>query len=75
MNKQRRKDLLAVLKAVAQASEDLDQITSEEQEAYDNLPDGIQAGAKGEALQENIDLLEQAVGELSDIDSTLGELT
>ena len=75
MNNQRRKDIDAALKLVADARaaidalrEAIEPIKEEEQEYYDNMPESLQGGEKGEAAQAAIDALENAMSDLEGID-------
>lgn len=68
MNKQRRKDLDKVREYVeaanqplADALNDLEGIRDEEQESYENLPESMQDGDRGQAMQEAIDALGEAL--------------
>ena len=54
MNKQRRKQIAAAIELIEQAQAILEEVTAEEQEAYDNLPEGIQASERGELMEEYI---------------------
>jgi len=38
----------------------LEDIISEEQEAFDNLPEGLQYSEKGEAMEQNIEQMDEA---------------
>ena len=67
MNKARRKWLQDVSAMIERAKEELEQIRDEEQEAYDNLPEGIQDSERGETMYENIDNLDTMAGDLEDI--------
>lgn len=62
MNKERRKVLERV-------KEDLQILLDAEQEAYDNLPEGIQAGERGDKMQETINAMQNAFDELDAIDA------
>lgn len=81
MNAQRRKQIEAI-KARVEALQDLiseaqniaDEITQEvrdvlelEQEAYDNMPESLQDGERGQAMNEAIGNLEQATNLLEEI--------
>ena len=44
----------------------LEDARSEEEESYENLPESIQYGEKGEAMQESISALEDFISELGD---------
>lgn len=72
MNKQRRKQIAAAIELIEQAQAILEEVIAEEQEAFDNLPEGIQASERGEAMEEYIYTLESFqdgldTGELQEI--------
>lgn len=54
-------------KIIERARGDLRAVQDEEQAAYDNLPESIQASTHGDKFQENIDALEEACGQLDQI--------
>ncbi len=58
MNKQRRKELERIADLLSECMSGLESVKEEEQEAYDNLPEGIQYSERGEAMQENVDDLD-----------------
>ena len=60
MNKVRRKRLVAV-------ESELESIISEEQEAFDNMPENLQDSEKGEKMEEDISVLESSREEISSI--------
>lgn len=77
MNNSRRKQIRDVAKKIAAAYEtfssslqeslsELQDITSDEQDALDNLPESLQYSERGEAMQEAIDNLEIACQSLED---------
>ena len=66
MNKQRRKELDTLFHKIEALSDELSDVLNEEQEAYDNLPEGLQESEKGEAMQEAIDNLESALSSLEE---------
>lgn len=55
MNNIRRKSVKEALNLIEKAREILEEVKDEEQEAYDNLPESLQCGERGEQMQENID--------------------
>lgn len=74
MNKERRKKLKTVCDLLEQALETLETVQEEEQESFDNLPEGIQQSEKGEAIEENayrlddiIVCIEDQLNEIEDI--------
>ena len=71
MNKERRKRILDAIRKIEDLVQD---ILADEQEAYDNMPEGLQCSENGivsEEAQENleaaIDSLEEAISYLEEI--------
>ena len=56
---------------VSEAMEILEDIKTEEQESYDNLPDNFRDGDKGEEMQNYIEMLEEASNYLDDANSVI----
>ena len=59
MNKQRRNRIAEALELISQARDILEEVKDEEQESYENLPESLQYGERGEQMQENVDSLEE----------------
>ena len=86
MNNTRRKAIQAVIESLQQipasdivtafdeAKEAVECINSDEQDAFENMPEGLQYGDKGEAAQEAISNLEYAEGELEELSEFLEKL-
>lgn len=82
MNKARRKELRDALtefmnsysEAKDKLVEKLESVRDEEQEAYDNLPESLQYGEKGESMEECISAIEDAISELEEDPSFIDEL-
>ena len=54
----------------------IETVRDDEQESFDNLPESLQEGSKGEAMTENIDYLEEAINCFpDDLDEVWDELT
>ena len=75
MNRIRRKSLRTTLGQMDELStvletvkEALQDVLNEEQEAYDNLPEGLQESDRGQQMQEYIDALEGVVDSLGELD-------
>ena len=75
MNRNRRKSLRTILGQMDELStvletvkEALQDVLNEEQEAYDNLPEGLQESDRGQQMQEYIDALEGVVDSLGELD-------
>lgn len=73
MNAQRRKRIASVEALLSQARDLLEEIASEEYEAFENLPDSLQDSERGFRMQDIIDALEQGVGDIESIESLLEE--
>ena len=69
MNKQRRKDLLDVAEHLQDALDRLSEVRDEEQEAFDNMPESLQYGSRGDAMQEAIDTMDEWESEIDEIKS------
>lgn len=79
MNNQRRKDIRKAIELMNEAMATLEQAKSimetvgeEEREAYENLPESIQDGERGEKMSENCDTIDNVV---DSIDTQIGEIT
>lgn len=57
MNKQRRKQIEKAIGLLSEARAILEEVTDEEQEAFDNLPEGLQQSERGELMDEGISRL------------------
>lgn len=72
MNKQRRKDLLDVAESLQEALDRLSEVRDEEQEAFDNMPESLQYGSRGGAMQA-IDTMDEWESEIDEIKSRIEE--
>ena len=75
MNNTRRKEIQSLIERLApiqdlfnELKEEADNLLSEEQDYFDNMPESLQYGDRGSMAQEAIDNLEQTVGAFEDID-------
>lgn len=64
MNKARRKQLEDLIEQLGTIKDSIEAVMSEEQEAFDNMPEGIQSSERGETMMENIDNLQTAIDSL-----------
>lgn len=71
MNKERRKRIDEVRLKLAELKEELEELRYDEQAAYDNLPEGLQEGERGEAMSEAIDNLDIAIDSVDEVDEYL----
>jgi hypothetical protein len=77
MNATRRKALTALNEKLDALKCEAEELAREEREYYDNMPESLQGGEKGEAADEAATNLESAVENLQEtidnIGSTIGE--
>lgn len=71
MNKARRKTIDEVLGKLHALEADIEELQAEEQEAFDNLTEGLQATPNGQAMEEAADCLQQALDGLGDVIANL----
>lgn len=68
MNKERRGQIAKAIGLIREAQSILSAAASDEQEAYDNMPEGVQQGERGQRMEE-------IVSNLNDLDNTLDDVT
>lgn len=73
MNKDRRARIQALIDKLYDIQSDIDFIKEEEQEYYDNMPESIQYGEKGDKAQEAIDNLDYAYSQIDEVIEYLEE--
>ena len=81
MNKQRR-EKIRQLKTIfqniqtelKQATSELSFILSEEQDAFDNMPEGLQSSYRGMCSEDAIDSMEEASEKLDEVIELLGDI-
>ena len=64
MNDARRKELDRAFGLIEEAKSIVDSVKSEEQDAFDNMPEGFQQGERGQAM-------EAAISAMDDVESDL----
>ena len=74
MNATRRKFLANILYRVSSIKAEIDELKDLEQEAFDNLPEGIQGSERGEKIQANVEIMDDAVNSINDLEEQIGEL-
>lgn len=71
MKKERLNTIESCFASIQKAHDILDDVRNEEEEAYDNMPEGLQLSERGDMMQEVIDELDEAVNYLDDAISYL----
>lgn len=64
MNKNRKARFNDVVSFLESAKDELADIQSEEQDAFDALPEGLQISAKGDNMQEYINLIDDTMSKI-----------
>lgn len=74
MNAERRKRLEGVKNKLDELISEVEDITQEEQAAFDNMPEGLQDSERGEKSQECIDNLENLSADISTASENIDEI-
>ena len=73
MNNDRRKELDRAIAMIEDVRSIIETAQEEEQESFDNFPEGLQQSEKGEAMEAAIDNLEQAFNSLEEVEEYIAE--
>ncbi|HDS5593088.1 TPA: hypothetical protein QHU17_004538 [Enterobacter hormaechei subsp. xiangfangensis] len=73
MNNERRKRLAALSQQLDELNSDVQSVLDEEEKAFNNLPEGLQSGESGDAMQAAVDSLDAAVSALEEAGDQLTE--
>ena len=74
MNKPRRKELNRALAMLAEARAIIEAMQEEEQESFDNMPEGLQCSELGEKIEENASRLEEIASYIEDQENELEDV-
>ena len=74
MNKARRKAIEEIIGKLEELKDKLETLSTEELEAYDNMPESIQSSERGERMSEGVDDIDNATGSIEDAIYTLTDL-
>lgn len=75
MNDKRRKALTEATNFLDNAKNLIEEIKSEEEDALENMPEGLKEGDKGEKAQAAIDALDEAMGYCDDAINSVSTAT
>lgn len=75
MNQKRRKQLEKAAALIEEARGIMEEASGDEQEAFDNLPESLQAGERGEAMEEAVEKLTDADTHCEEMMDILTEVT
>jgi hypothetical protein len=73
MNSQRRKKVDAVLTELAELRGRIETLQGEEQDAFDNMPEGLQLTERGQASEAAVSALDEALSAFDEAESSLKE--
>lgn len=71
MNKDRRAKIARIIKEIEAVKEVLQNVLSDEQDSFDNMPENLQSSMRAETSEEAIETMENAIEMLED---AVGEL-
>ena len=71
MNKARRNQLEEITSKLEDLQNDIYMLAAEEEEYYENMPESIQGGEKGDKAQEIVNWLEEAGCSIDEIADTI----
>ena len=74
MNKQNRKELQGYVDSLDEIKCAIEQMQCDEEEKFDNLPEGIQDSERGEEFQEAIENLESSASSIEEAIDYLNEI-
>lgn len=74
MNKDDRKKVSEWIDTLIDMKAEIENMQEDQQEKYDNLPEGLQDSANGEALNEAADTLQEAASNLDSVIDNLQEI-
>jgi len=73
MNRDRRRQLADIAGQLMDLRERIEVLREEEQEAYDNLPESLQEGERGQAIEQAVDALDTALAAVDEVTDALEE--
>lgn len=74
MNKERRKNLAKIIEQLENLSNTLDELKSEEEDYFDNMPENLQYNSdRGERAQDAISSLENAYNSINEAIDNISE--
>lgn len=74
MNKERRARISNIIKEIEQVKDRLQEVLSEEESVFDNMPENLQYSMKGEESEESIDYMNEAIDALDNALEQLEEI-
>ena len=75
MNNARRKQIEKLTAQIEEIKETIESLRDEEQDTFDNLPESLQGGERGEKMESAIDALDYAADDLQECLDHLSDAT
>jgi ABC-type transporter Mla subunit MlaD len=67
MNKERRTQIEEILNELGNLKDQVDALASDEQDAFDSMPEGLQNSDRGQSMEASADALDEAGALLSEV--------
>lgn len=67
MNKERRNRLSDVIASLEEAKDLLEDVKNDEQDAFDNMPVGLQCSERGSKMEDYVELMEDAGDQIDNV--------
>ena len=74
MNNSRRKELTKISETLHLLEEGISNLQMEEEESFDNLPEGIQESERGQQMEENAYELDEIANEMEELRERIDEI-
>ena len=74
MNKERRKRISWVINDLETCKDSLENVRDSEQESFDNIPESLQESERGQAMEINIEIFDEVIGNLDEMIDMLSEI-
>lgn len=74
MNKERRRKISNIIKEIEQIKNKVQEVLSEEESIFDNMPENLQYSMRGEESEESIDYMNDAIDALDNAIEQLEEI-
>jgi t-SNARE complex subunit (syntaxin) len=71
MNDKRRREIRKIKEQIADLAMRLEDIRDQEQESFDNMPESLQQGERGEKMESAINELEEVINDIQYADDKL----
>ena len=74
MNRKRREMVLSAISTLESAKDVLDDVLYEETDAMENIPENLQSSERYEKMEENVDILQDAIDDINEAIEKLSDI-